>query len=218
MAENKPLSPTARLFVGLFCIAAGVLPILAAFDIGPLHSRDINGPPWLGAAAGGVFLLAGIALLLGDAARKPPLTWVSSTIAVLIFAAFAALGNWIAFGPGSRQCSGGFSTFLFSSTRAAAEWECRAAFGIGACVLNGLLVWMLARGLGRLAGPGRLADGLEKLGKGALLIGLSPILVPLLAFVVGKSALEAFLEYHRTGRWPRNEAFIARMRRRKPGD
>ncbi len=215
MADDQPLSPKARVGLGLLCIAAGAAPMLAAFDIGPLSARDINGPPWLGFAAGGVFVLAGALLLLGEARRGHPLAWL---LGFLIIAAFAAIGNWIAFGPGPRQCSGSFTGFMFSSSRAAAEWECRIAFGIGACIMNGLLAWMLAHGLGRLAGPGRLARGLDKLGKGMLLLGLSPILVPLLAFVIGKSALEAFIAYRRTGKWPRNEAFIARMKRRKPGD
>lgn len=215
MTDSRPLSPIARLALALLCVAAGALPMLAAFDVGPLRARDINGPPWLGVAAGGVFVLAGLMLLAGERLRGHPLSWV---LTFLVFAAFAAIGNWIAFGPGSRECSGSFTAFLFTRTRAAAEWECRIAFGIGACIMNGVLLWMMAHALGRLAGPGRLADGLEKLGKGMLLLGLSPILVPLLLFVLGKSLLEACTEYFRTGQWPRNEAFIARMKRRKTGD
>jgi len=210
MGSQAPLPPVARLLAGLLCLAAGVLPILAAFDLGPLHARDINGPPWLGIAAGGVFALAGVAVLLGASA---PL--LSGALVFLILGAFAAIGNWIAFGPGPRECSGGFTAFLFTSRHAAAEIECRVAFGIGACLLNGMLIMMLAHGLGKIAGPGRLADALEKTGKGVLLLTLAPILIPLLAFVVGKSALQAFIAYRRTGQWPRNERFIARMRRKE---
>jgi hypothetical protein len=136
----------------------------------------------------------------------------------LIVGAFAAIGNWIAFGPGPRQCSGGFTAFMFTTRRMAAEIECRVAFGFGACIMNGILVWMLAAGLRKVAGPGRLADGLEKFGKGVFLLALSPILIPMLAWLIGKSALEAFLEYRRTGKWPRNEKFIARMKRKGKDD
>lgn len=214
MSSQKQPGPKARLALALLCIAAGTLPILAAFDVGPLHSRDINGPPWLGVAAGGVFVLAGLMLLAGEKARNHPLSYL---MLFLVIGAFAAMGNWIAFGPGSRECTGGFTAFLFTQTRAAAAWECRIAFGIGACIMNGLLAWMLASGLARLAGPGRLADGLEKLGKGMLLLGLSPVLIPMIAFLIGKSALEACAAYLRTGKWPRNEEFIARMKKRKRG-
>lgn len=215
MTAPASLHPALRLLLGFACIAAGMLPILAAFDVGPLHRQDINGPPWLGAAAGGVFLLAGIVMMAGDAARQPRLAWLTGTLVFLMIGAFAAMGNWIAFGEGPRECSGGFTAFMFSSRRAAAEWECRIAFGIGACILNGFLLWMLARGLARVAGPGRLADRLEKAGKGAVLAGLLPVLLPLFLIVIGKSLLEAFAGYLRTGQWPRNEDFIARMKNRR---
>lgn len=212
MADEKPLAPAARLLIGLFCIALGTLPVLAAFDIGPLRQRDINGPPWLGAAAGGVFVLAGLAVLTGSSERKTLLSYV---MLFLILGSFAAIGNWIAFGPGPRQCSVGFSAFMFTSRQVAAEVECRVAFGIGACMLNGILFWMLAGGMKKIAGPGRLAEVLEKLGTAVMLLAFSPILIPLLAFLIGKTAWGVYGEFRRTGKWPRNEAFIARMRRKK---
>jgi hypothetical protein len=48
-----------------------------------------------------------------------------------------------------------------------------------------------------------------------LLLSLAPILVPMFLFLIGKIAFEAFREYRKTGRWPRNEEFIARMRSRR---
>lgn len=208
------LSGRGRVVVGLLCLAAGTLPILAAFDVGPLHQRDINGPPWLGAVAGGVFVIAGVSLFLGEAARNHPFSYV---LALVILAGFAAIGNWIAFGAGPRQCSGGISGFLFGSTRAAAELECRIAFGIGAAILDGILVWMFASALRKMVGSGPLTDALEKVGQGALLLALAPLLLPMLLYVIGKSAFEGLREYRKTGRWPRNEAFIARMKGKRGG-
>ena len=213
MADEKPLPPAARLSIGLLCVVAGGVPMLAAFNVGPLGQGDINGPPWLGAAAGGVFVLAGLAVLAGaPAQRSQPFAYL---MLFVMLGCFAAIGNWIAFGPGPRQCSVGFTAFMFETRQAAAEVECRVVFGIGAIMLNGILFWMLASGLRKLAGPGRLADVLDKVGTGVFLLALSPILVPMVGFLIGKSAIEAYAEYRRTGKWPRNEAFIARMKRKK---
>lgn len=215
MAEtpNKPLTPVGRLIVGLVSVLAGLFPFLAAFDIGPLGREDINGPPWLGAVAGGIFILAGVAVSLGERARDSVL---SHLLVLAIIAGFAAVANWIAFGPGLRECSGGFSGFFFSSSYDAGNIECRVAFGIGAGMLNGMLIWMLAATLRKLTGPGLLPDLIEKLGKAILLLSVLPILLVLVAGLVGKSLFEAWREYRKTGKWPRNEAFIARMKKQKP--
>ena len=120
MSSDNDLSPSGRLILGLVFVAAGVFPILAAFDIGPLRQKDIHGPPWLGAAAGAVFVMGGIAAMAGNKGRYAP---VSSVMAFGIVAFFAAMASWIAFGPGPRECSVGFSGAFFGSTRTAAEFE-----------------------------------------------------------------------------------------------
>jgi hypothetical protein len=207
---DKALSPIGRGVIGLLFGLAGLFPFLAAFDVGPLRQEDINGPPWLGAVAGGMFMLAGVAVSLGEKARD---SLLSHVIALAIIAGFAAVGNWIAFGPGLRECSGGVSGFFFSSSYDLGNIECRSAFGIGAGMVNGMLLWMLAGTIRKLTGPGLLPDLIEKLGKAILLLSLLPILLPLVAVLVGKSFFEAWREYRKTGKWPRNEAFIARMKK-----
>lgn len=210
MAPNpSPLSPSGRWLLGLLCIAGGVVPILAAFDLGPLSASDIHGPAWLGAVAGGIFVLAGVGLWIGDDQRVTPLSYV---LFMLVLAGFAAIGNWIAFGAGPRQCSGGFGGFWFGNL---AELECRIGFGIGALIVDGALVWVAASGLRRLTGPGPVVDRLEKTGQAALLLGLSPVLLPLILFLVGKALFGATATRLRTGKWPRNEEFIARRAARR---
>lgn len=204
------VSPRTRLFIGLFCVAAGVMPILAAFDVGPLHQRDINGPPWLAVAAGGVFVLAGALLIAGESARHHPLSYLA---AFLVIGAFAAIGNWIAFGPGPRQCSGGLSAMFFTVERQSADIECRIAFGIGAGLLNGALLWMLAAGLRKLTGPGMLANGVEKLGTGIFMLALLPVLMLMFVFIGGKRAWDFLAEFVRTGRWPRKPQGATRMKK-----
>jgi hypothetical protein len=207
---GKLPSPVARFFLGLALCAGGLFPLLGAFDIGPLHARDINGPPWLGAVAGGIFVVAGILMWIGDAATRRP--WLGGALMFLVLMGFASIGNWIAFGVGPRQCSGGISGMLFTSSNAA-EIECRAAFGIGALLLDGILVWALGIGLCKVGMDGRLPLWIQKIGQGMLLIALAPILLLLFVVTMGRALFESFLVYRHTGRWPRNEEFIRRKKK-----
>lgn len=210
-APTRPLSASGRLLIGLLCIAGGAVPVLAAFDLGPLGTRDIHGPPWLAAVAGGIFVLAGIGLMTSDGKRHTPL---SSLLFALTLAGFAAISNWIAFGLGLRECSGSLDGVFFGA--AVSELACRGAFAVGALILDGALVWVLARGLRQLTGPGPLVDRLDKIGQAAFLLGLLPVLLPLFLWLLGQALLGAVATRWRTGKWPRNEGFIARQRARRP--
>lgn len=211
--SSAPLSARMRWLVGLATVAVGVMPMLAAFDVGLLRARDINGPPWLGFVAGGIFVLGGLGVIAGERGRRDhPLSWL---MVFAILAGFAAIANWIAFGVGTRQCSVGFSSFVFSSTRAAAEIECRIAFGLGAGMLDGILLWSVGHGLARMMPGSRFARLVERLGQGVLLVALLPILVPVFTVLIVKSLFDGAREYYETGRWPRNEAFIARMKAKR---
>jgi hypothetical protein len=211
--SDKSLSPAGRLFFGLLCGLAGIFPFLAAFDVGPLRQEDINGPPWLAAVAGGVFILAGIAVARGEQAQQ---SVFGHFLLLGIIGSFAAIGNWIAFGPGLRECSGGFSGLFLPSYHNAGEIECRVAFGIGAGMVNGMLLMAFAGVMRRLTGPSLFADLVEKFGKALLLLSLLPILLLLVVMLLGKSFFEGWREYRKTGKWPRNEAFIARQKKQKP--
>lgn len=207
-----PPSRGLRWLIALMSLAVGVPAMLAAFDVGPLRASDINGPPWIGFVAGAIFALGGLGVLAGERARNHPLSWL---LFVAVIAGFAAIANWIAFGVGTRQCSAGFSSFVFTSTRAAAEIECRIAFGIGAGLMDGILVLAVGTALGKWLPGNRVARFLERAGQLIVLVALLPILVPLFLFVIGKSLFEAVRERHETGKWPRNEAFIARMKEKR---
>lgn len=211
MAAQPPLSPLARIALGLLCIAGGLMPVLAAFDLGPLDRGAINGPPWLGFLAGAVFIAGGLAVLLGERLRHSPL---SHGLVALIIGALAVIASWIAFGPGPRACAVAIAGFLFSSGWAN-EVACRAGFGIGALLLDGFVFILLARAIGVIAGPGALPAAIEKIGGALLLIALTPILVPLLLIGIAKVFVEGFATWRATGRWPRNEAFIQRMKAKR---
>ena len=96
--------------------------------LGPLGTADINGPAWLGFVAGGVFVVAGLAVIVGPG--RP--IW-NGLLALVTLAGLAALGNWIAFGVGARVCSG---SILFWASNDLAGWGCRLPFGVGAVITD----------------------------------------------------------------------------------
>jgi hypothetical protein len=74
---------------------------------------------------------------------------------------------------------------------------------------------VLADGLKKIQGPSLLVLALEKLAKVLIVLPLLPILIPLILILIVKSLFEAIREYLKTGKWPRNEAFIARMKKKR---
>ena len=193
--------------IGLLFIATGALPMLAALDIGPLRAGDINGPPWLGLAAGGSFAAAGGAIIAG-----PQAPLVARLFGILALLGLVAIGNWVAFGAGERICGGSFSLPGVGGSGDLGGLACRIPFGVGALITDAFLCLMLAKTLQQaLGGPPRLA----RLVKGAewlILASLLPILLPLAFFVLTGAAFGALKTRIRNGAWPRNEEFIARQK------
>jgi len=201
MSEGRVPSAGARFLLGLACAAAGTFPILSAFDVGPFHPDSINGPPWLGVVAGGIFVVGALFLWTGDATIRRP--WLGGLFAIAMLLAFAAIGNWIAFGAGTRECGSEMSVGGFADARTAGDLECRVAFGIGALMIDGILVWMLGTGLRAMGMPGRLPGWIEKLGQGLLAVALAPIVLLLAVAITGKRVVDACITFVRTGAWPR---------------
>lgn len=214
MSEDGSPPPALRLLLGLLCLAAGVLPILAAFDLGPLRRDAIQGPAWLALVAGGVFVLGGLALLLGRAGRQDgPVAWA---LGIAMLLGFAAIGNWVAFGPGPRACSMEIEG-MFGTVRPTGELSCRIAFGIGAMMVNGCLIWIAGLGVAKLGGESGLSKALVRLGLAVLLLALAPVLLLPVLYLIGRGLIDGFAAYRATGRWPRNEGFIQRMKARRTG-
>ncbi len=207
--------------IGLLFIATGALPMLAAFDIGPLRAEDINGPPWLGLAAGGCFASAGCAIIAGPQSPLP-----ARLFGLLALLGLAAIGNWVAFGAGERICGGSFSLPGVGGSGDLGGLACRIPFGVGALITDAFLCLMLAKTLQQaLGGPPRLAR-LVSVAEWLILASLLPILLPMLVFGLAAGAVGAIRTRFATGVWPRNEEFIARQKakgllktiRRPPAD
>lgn len=209
MKPTPALSSRASLLFGLLFVASGIFPMLAAFDIGLLGREDIQGPPWLGFVAGGIFVAAGLAIIAGP---RAPL--VNSLFAVLALAGLAALGNWVAFGAGERLCSGSLALPWLWGEGDFSGLACRIPFGVGAVITDAFLCWMIVATLQKaLGGPPRLA-GLLQAAQWLILASLLPILLPLLIVLLAGVALGALKTRLTTGAWPRNEGFVARQKAR----
>ena len=138
-AKSKEL-----LFVGLVAIAMGAMVMLAVTDV--LPGKGARAPVWVGVCAGLVFMLAGGALVLrwfaggethdGEMPRGTSF-WqraVYYLIGLICIGALAAIGTWVAFGPGPRAFS---MSIPFLGKGPASEWLGRGVFGVGA-----VLVWL----------------------------------------------------------------------------
>ena len=111
-------------------VGIGVLPV-------PGGTRNLHAPLWIVLCCGLAFGLAGVCVLLqrvGHAdlttGELPPgaagwLRYAQYLLGVAIFAIFAVMGSWVAFGPGERA---------FSGTLPTGPAVGRIAFGIGAII------------------------------------------------------------------------------------
>ena len=192
---SAPLTPRGRLLVGALFGGSGLFMLWLALS----DPSSVNGPWWLGAAAGAVFVAAGLTAGTQGTAVG---VWVTPVAVTVIFVGFAAIGNWIAFGPGPRACTGGISFLFFSGSAGAGEMECRVAFGLGAVILDAGLVMGLLTGVARLIGSPVWSRRLEKVGTGILGVALSPLLllaILLSFFGVAKDKVVAAWKARRRG-------------------
>lgn len=175
--SDDQLSPRGRLVVGLLCLLCGLAPILGGLGIAPFAEGRVPGvPDWVPIAGGGVFVLAGIAIVANHRT-------VGALAGLAATAGLAAIGNWIAFGAGVRNCTMTFSGG-WSGSRAAGDLTCRLAFGWGAA-LTDVLVLLLALTLVRKTFGDRAWLGrLQKFCEGVLLIVLAPLLLVLVVLAL----------------------------------
>jgi len=131
--------------VGLAVSAMGALIVLLAVGVIPGGDASLEAPRWVVAAAGLSFVLAGAAIIVGYAVAGgaapdgdlPPGTprWLRVTQSLLglgIIVSLAAVGTWVAFGPGPRAFG---VTLPFVGRGPGDERVGRVAFGIGAVLM-----------------------------------------------------------------------------------
>jgi hypothetical protein len=129
---------------GIAAISAGLLVML--FVSGVIPSKGASAPAWVGMIAVGAFVLAGSALVLRAFAGGDPHDgelpvnaprWLRITYYVLglsMIGSLAAIGTWVAFGPGERAFS---MSVPFVGTGPADQSLGRTIFGIGTLITWG---------------------------------------------------------------------------------
>ncbi len=152
--RSTQFSGRQNVAVALCAIAIGLYVMLAAGGFAPIPNarNSINGPVWVALVSGGAFVLAGLIVLsrgmAGDGCFAGPLPedapyWLrlGQYLAVLsLFVTFAAIGSWVAMGPGTRTFN--MSVPWFVSDEAGERFG-RFAFAVGA-----LITWACAIAIG----------------------------------------------------------------------
>lgn len=160
--DEQARSPDKTTIVcGLLAVALGLFIGLSSLGIIP-GAKTAGGERWIGFVAGAAFVLAGIAVVIQTMTGTTPdspgadlpagaPTWVRVTLSLLslmIVAALAAIGSWVAFGPGAREFSGPIP-FLPSWLN---ESFGRTVFGFGAILTWIILIVMAVAAARRLRG------------------------------------------------------------------
>ena len=147
---KQDLSPGGRVAIGLAMTAMG----LGIVALGVVYL--VQDPRKL--VSGEVAALpAGVAFAAGGAMLALPerLVRTRALVGALLITAFALTGDWIAFGPGERQFSGGFSSGPVAVHLSPGETLGRVVFGIGAVIMDVLAVLVWVRLLRKLLGVAR---------------------------------------------------------------
>lgn len=141
------------LAMGGMILLMGLLPVLAAFGVIPTDDASWSAPRWIGAVAGGLFVVAGLFVLTKPTVDRlePRLQkWILGLFPLLIVTGMAVIAAWIGFAPGPRVFEGGaVNGILGISWSSGSGFLGRAAFGASAVFLIVITVigwWKYLRG------------------------------------------------------------------------
>lgn len=163
MRTRTHFSGRQNIAIALCTIAIGLYVMLAVAGYVPLpqDGRGINGPAWIGLLCGGAFVLAGLLVLsrglAGDSSFEGPMPaeapfWLRLTqylCALALFAVFAAVGTWVAFGPGTRTFNMSVPWFFAGDF---SERFGRFAFAVGALITWACTIAIAVTGARKLLG------------------------------------------------------------------
>lgn len=188
MAQRpEDMSLWARLLTGGFAAAMGLMIMAMAAGVIPVDPSSVHAPPWVIHVAGGMFTLVGLWMVT---AGNPVGRALDQVVGPVVLMGLLSILHWVAFGPGVRQCSGGFSIPFLSAWRVTGDLGCRMAFGYGALLFDGLL-------LGAFLGSwtdAHLEGGWKRVGSGLsatlIVVPLSPFLLILIAAGLARGAWE----------------------------
>ena len=149
------MSDSLKSFLGMVLFGSvfllvGTFIVLISFDIIPVAEDSFNAPRLVVAAAGMVFVLGGM-LVMVNALRhvsgvdSPVYRWLYSALIFAFIVIFAIPFNWAAFGPGERAFSSSVSVGAATSSGSSSEFSGRLVFGIAAILVDALIISMLIR-------------------------------------------------------------------------
>lgn len=156
------LSPRAAIVVGIVFMLCGLFPVLAG--LGVFHTPPTPGTPrWVVIAAGGMFILAGAAVINGyamaggaqangDLSDSAPFATriLQYVLGVSIVGLMLAVFAWVAFGPGERHFSSSVSIPGLSISSRGSDRSGRIAFGIATALIGLFFVLSVVGGAKRL--------------------------------------------------------------------
>ncbi len=135
----KLTEKTQTALYGVLVVAAGGL---SAASI-QWHPEVLNVPAWVGYSACLAFVFVGLSVIAQAYAHRR----TAACLAVAFLAALALTAIWVAFGPGSRECSVSLASWVGSYVGMGSDWVCRGVFGFGAVVGTIVLLWSAWRAL-----------------------------------------------------------------------
>ena len=146
MGDRNQLSAGGAIVIGVVLGAMGTVVMLLALGTFGGNQLTEGTPPWVGVAAGAMFVLGGLAVIVGYGVAGgvapdgdlPPGTpasvrLVQSALGLGITATLASIASWVAFGSGARHFSGS-GPFISGAVNEALG---RTVFGVGA-----VLTWI----------------------------------------------------------------------------
>lgn len=181
--------PGRVLWVGVgFCVLAGVaLAALVGHQV--LQGESDHNTAMLVAASAAALLSA---LALSGQSTRPDrapgrvLRHLSGLAGPSVAVVLAAMGTWVALGPGASECTGSYLWW----TGLPPSWECRIAFGAGALLVWGILLFAWGAHLTKHHGDRGLPRVLQNIGKAMLLLPLAPLLLLLIAGALLKAGAD----------------------------
>ena len=137
-AATRPLSPRAKVYVGVACAAMGLL-TLAIGTHATLHAAHATADSFIYVPAALIFVFAGVLLAL-----PPERAALTRVFGALLITSFAVTFDWIAFAPGERHFSGGISFGGIGIGTRPGELFGRAMFGVGAVIADivAVVLWV----------------------------------------------------------------------------
>ena len=137
---EAPIPAGVKWLFGPLLLAAGGLGLAVAFGLIQLGPSRTHAPLWIVGAIGVSFAAMGLVLLLdGFAALRRLRGW----LAFVFLVSFAAVFNWVAFGPGERhfttRTSVGSGAVGVATVAEGGELGGRIVFGVFAVLLDLLI-------------------------------------------------------------------------------